>query len=324
MSSQGARRHRRNLSPRTESLEDKTLLSAGMGSTFAIDPGIITKAGGSSTIKFTINPSDFTAPKGGKIVLGIDVAANSGSSVKPAIVSVTSNNGRGVRVQHGHYSKALVKSNKLPNSNTSAVLATVQVPRSGQKPITYTLHVKGLSRTSGQYLAGFYLPGDVNGDGVVDKTDIETITKDLGSNSTSSTYSFDADSNRDGKITIQDMKPALSNVGATVTISPIVQVNLDPASDSGLQDRITNIRTVTLTGTTSPNAKITFVEASGKAPAIATTADASGHFSVQETLGDGSNTFAVTSTDSFGQVISGNIAPITYSTTAPTSSSSTT
>jgi hypothetical protein len=316
MSSRNARRQQRKLSPGTESLEEKTLLSAGMGSTFAIDPGIITKAGGGSTIKFTVDPKDFTAPKGGKLVIGIDVAPNSGSTVKPSIVSVTSRRGGGVRLQRGHYSKALVKANGLSSRNTSAVLATIRVPRSGQKPITYTLHVKGLNRTSGQYLVGFYLPGDLSGDGVVDKTDIETLTKNLGSNSTSSTYSFDADSNRDGKITIQDLKPALANVDGKVTISPIVQVNLDPASDSGAQDRVTNIQTVTLTGTASPGAKVSFVEIAGKAPTVHTVADASGKFSVQETLGLGSNTFTVTSVDGFNQTISGNIAPITYSTTA--------
>ncbi len=323
MSSQEKRRGRRKLSPGTESLESKTVLSAGMGSTFAIDPGVIAKAGGASTVKFTINPADFQAPKGGKLVIGIDVAASTNSSAKPSIVSVTSSNGSPVRLQHGRYSKALVKANNLSSRDTSAVLATIQVPKSGQKPINYTVHVKGLNKTSGQYLVGFYLPGDLSGDGIVDKTDVESLTKLLGASSTSSNYSFDADSNRDGKITVQDMKPALSNVGGKVTISPVVQVNLDPASDSGLQDRITNIRTVTLTGTASPNAKITFVETGGKAPTVQTTADASGKFSVQETLGDGSNVFSVTSTDSFGQTISGNIAAITYSTTAPTQTTTT-
>jgi hypothetical protein len=316
MSSQEARRHQRKLSPGTESLEDKTLLSAGMGSTFAIDPGVITKAGGGSSLKFTIDPANFTAPKGGKLVIGIDVAANSGSTVKPSITGVSSSRGGGVRIQRGHYSKALVKANHLPSRNATAILATIHVPKAGQKPISYTLHVKGLNRTSGQYLVGFYLPGDLDGSGIVDKTDIETLTKDLGSNSTSKTYSFDADSNRDGKISIQDLKPALSNVDGKVTISPIVQVNLDPASDSGLQDRITNIQTVTLTGTATPGAKLSFVETAGKAPTVHTVADASGNFSVQEQLGEGSNTFSVTSTDSFNQTISGNIAPITYSTTA--------
>ena len=319
MSSQSQRRQRRKLSPSTESLENKTVLSAGMGSTFAIDPGVIAQAGGTSTIKFTVNPSDFTAPKGGKIVIGVDVAAStSGGTVKPSITGITSSNGQRVSLEHGRYSKAVVKANKLSSPTTTAVLATIQVPKAGQKPITYTLHVKGLNRTSGQYLAGFYLPGDVSGDGVVDKSDIETITKALGSTSTSSTYSFDADSNRDGKITIQDMKPALANVGAKVTISPVLQVNLDPASDSGIQDRITNIRTVTLDGTGSPNAKLTFVQTAGQVPTVTTTADASGKFSAQVALADGSNTFTVTATDSFGQTISGNIAPITYSTSAPT------
>ena len=43
MSSHNQRRQRRKLTPGAESLENKTVLSAGMGSTFAIDPGVVAK-----------------------------------------------------------------------------------------------------------------------------------------------------------------------------------------------------------------------------------------------------------------------------------------
>ena len=87
-------RHRKFFTP--EILEDRLVLSAGEGSTFAIMPGQVTTAGQVSTINFKIDPTMFTAPrKDGKLVLGVDVAAATSSSssttsvVAPEIVSIT-------------------------------------------------------------------------------------------------------------------------------------------------------------------------------------------------------------------------------------------
>ena len=45
---------------------------------------------------------------------------------------------------------------------SSAVLATIRVPKAGQAPMVYTVQVQGASETTGKYLVGFYLPGDVD------------------------------------------------------------------------------------------------------------------------------------------------------------------
>ncbi len=92
-------RHRLCLAP--EVLEDRVVLSAGEGSTFAIMPGTVTTAGQVSTIDFKIDPTMFTTPKkNGDIVLGIDIAAatatscsSTTSTLKPEIVSVTDPSG---------------------------------------------------------------------------------------------------------------------------------------------------------------------------------------------------------------------------------------
>ena len=52
---------------------------------------------------------------------------------------------------------------------------TLKVPATGQPAADYTVQVKGLDATTGKYLVGFYLPGDVTGAGTVTQADIKTI-----------------------------------------------------------------------------------------------------------------------------------------------------
>ena len=184
-----------------EPLEDRQLLSAGQGSTFAIMPGTVSSAGQVSSVQFKVDPSQFTAPRGGKILLGIDVAAASGSTIAPEVVSVKNAQGRMVGgLIHSYYTAQVIKAQKLKSPVSSAIMVRIPVPKAGQGPATYTVQVKGGANTTGTYLVGFYLPGDVAGTGQVNATDIQTIKSDLGATPTSSKYSFDADVNRDGKI----------------------------------------------------------------------------------------------------------------------------
>lgn len=301
-----------------EMLEERQLLSAGMGSTFAIIPGSVTTVGQVSSVQFKIDPSQFTTARGGKILLGIDVAADPSSNIKPAIVSIKTASGRlAAQVHHSFYSQALVKANNLGSPMSSAVLATIRVPKDGQPPAVYTVQVQGASKTTGNYLLGFFLPGDVSGAGTVTTTDIQTIISKLGASSTSSNYSFYADANRDGKISLVDAQIASANLRAKTTVSPVITVNLDPATDGPMHSRITNLRTVHFTGSTTPNAAVAFTEINNNSPGATTTADASGNYSIMVPLGDGSNTFNVTTKDAFDQSITGQIAPVTYTLNPP-------
>lgn len=301
-----------------EALEGRQLLSAGMGSTFAIMPGSVDKAGQISSVEFRIDPSQFTAPRGGKLLLGIDVAPDPSTTAKPQIVSVKDARGRVVGgLHHSVYSRAIVKEKKLGTPISSAVLLTLPVPKAGRAPGVYTVQVQGAFGTTGKYLLGFYLPGDVTGAGAVAARDLQGIVSRLGTNANSSNYAFDADTNRDGKISMADVKYASLNLGAKTTISPIVDVNLDPATDGPLHSRITNFRNVHFTGSATPGSTITFSEASNNSPGATATTDATGKYSILVPLGDGANTFKVSTRDGFGQSISGQIAPVTYSTNPP-------
>ena len=69
--------------PRTPSLapellEGRELMTGGVGTTFAIIPATITKAGGQATVSFNLDPKLFTDPGNKPFVLGIDVAPEPG------------------------------------------------------------------------------------------------------------------------------------------------------------------------------------------------------------------------------------------------------
>jgi len=301
-----------------ELLEDRQLLSSGEGSTFAIMSGSVAKANQVSSVQFQISPSDFTPAKNGRFLLGIDVAANPSTSVQPQVVAVrNARGGSAGELIHSVYTRAIIKANKLTDPMTSAVMISLPVPKAGQAPAVYTVQVRGANKTTGDYLLGFYLPGDVAGTGTVTTTDLQTIKTDMGAASGASNYSFDADVNRDGVIAPADLAFAAMNVGASTKISPIISVNLNPANDP-LNDRITSDQTVNFTGTVTPGAAVTFTEINKNSPGATTTANASGNYSIMVPLGSGSNTFDVTTKDAFGQSISGQIAAVTYTTSPPT------
>jgi len=296
------------------------VMSSGQGSTLAIMPGSVAVAGQVSTLAFEISPTLFTPTRTGKLVLGLDIApatpksstsTSTTTTFKPQIVSITTPSGHVMRAPHPRYDRAVAKANNLGKSTTSAALFTVPVPASGQPAADYTVQIKGLGGTTGQYLVGFYLPGDVAGTGTVTKSDIQTIHSLLGKTASDSKYNFEADLNRDGVINAQDLMIARENLGASTKVSPVVSVNLDPASDP-TANRTSPYSTVHFAGAATPGATVSFVDQSGGGTTSATVGS-TGNYSIIVPLVTGSNTFQVTTHDGFGQSISGPISPVVYS-----------
>jgi hypothetical protein len=327
--SKEVRRTRQRLCLAPDFLEDRVVLSAGQGSTFAIIPGTVTTAGQVSTVNFKLDPTMFTTPKrNGDIELGIDIAAASPTSsttaatLEPQIVSVTDASGHTVRVQHSKYNAKVAKANKLGDTQTSASLVTLKLPANGQSAAEYSVQVKGLNSTTGMYLLGFYLPGDVAGTGQVTNADLKTIKKDRGLTAESSSYNFDADVNRDGVINGQDLSLAKKAIGESTAVSPVVSVNLNPASNPAA-NRTVPFSSVEFDGNTTPGATVTFVDQQGGSSTSATADAKTGAYTINVPLVTGSNTFTVTTLDAFGQSITGAITPVVYSPSAanaPTSS----
>jgi hypothetical protein len=293
-----------------ESLEGRQLLTGGAGNNIAIMPGNISTAGGTASIKFTIDPKNFTVPHG-SFTLGIDVAGNSGTSVKPSIVSVFDQNGHRVQTKHSLYDPHVQRTNTNLGMQTSAVLVPISLPRGDTTtPVTYTVNVTGMQKSSGQFLLGFYLPGDVAGTGTVNQADYNATRSIVNANANTRNYNFYADANRDGRINGTDLSIVRKNMGVSVTISPVVSSNLNPASVNVPNTRNTNDSTVNFTGVATPGATVIYTN-DGNGQATSTTANSKGNYSINVGLVSGSNTFTLTTHDSFGQSISGSIQPVT-------------
>jgi Dockerin type I domain len=297
-----------------EMLETRQMLTGGVGSTFAIIPGTITKTDGQVSVSFNLNPAYFTDPGNKPFLLGLDVAAGTNSTVNPVIESVTTPTGKTLSVSHAVYDSA-VKRTGVEATNKDSTAALVTIPGLGSKTaksFTYKVNVSAVQQTSGQVLVGFYLPGDANGVGTVNQADLNAIKYAQGSNAaqTNGTYSFDADANRDGQVNAQDVSIAKKDFGVGTTVSPVISANVAPSEMTDSTNRITNQNNVTITGATTPNAVITYQE-TGEVPVNAT-ADKLGNYSITVPLLTGSNTYNVTTTDAFGQTITGTINSITY------------
>jgi len=298
----------------TEQLETRELLTGGAGNTFAIIPGTVTTSGETAAVNFTIAPGNITLPHG-KLALGIDVVAATGSSLTPFISSVDDPHGNLIpQAFHSIYNPHLSHSQVANGKGTNAVIVPVtQFPGDATKPATFTVNVTGPGATTGNFLLGFYLPGDANGDGHVDKTDLQMVRQNLGARSSSSNYNFNADVNRDGRIGKIDVAYTMQNQGASVTINPVVQANLVSSSVTDPTNRITTSPSAGFDGTASPGATITFTNTnSPSAPPVVTTADSTGNYNITVPLVAGPNIFQVDSVDSFGQSIKGNLSPVTF------------
>lgn len=310
------RRHK--AAPNLDCLESRALLTAGAGSTFAIMQATIQTTGGTVDVPITIDTAHFTAPKSGKLLLGLDVAATNSSTAKPVIVQVLDGNGKPIR---GVSRKVYDPRVKTSVGSVAATAITVPLnlgplthaTKGGSSSFStkhFTVRVATTSTTSGNILLGSYLPGDANGDGQVTSADITLIKKSVGTLATSTTYNFDQDSNRDGRIGMEDLKIAQRNLGAKTMVVPSISANLDPTSDTGAQDRITSLTTVHFTGTTTPGATVNYTEVNNKVGAVETKADPSGNYNLNPGLANGSNTFRVTTLDSYGQSVSGTIQAV--------------
>lgn len=303
-------RRRLQSRPVGEMLEDRQLLTGGAGSIFALVPGAVTAAKQPATHTFTISNENFTLKNRG-VTLGIDIAATSNSKVQPKVAGVVNASGKPLKITYplGGVLKAKSNTGGIDARNGAVLVPISNVPSQG---ISLTTHVTGEGDTTGAFLLGYYLPGDANGDGEVKQDDIKAITGAMGSIVGDTNYVFDADSNRDGRIGMNDLTVARKNLGAATTILPVLSANLDEISDSGTANRETVYQHVVFNGQASPGATITYAEKDGKTPGVTTTAISDGRYQLTVALAEGSNTFVVTSTDRFGQVISGSIAPVTY------------
>jgi hypothetical protein len=303
------RRRRPSTPIQAEALETRQMLTGGVGNTFALVPATIEQPGGSVEIRFEVGPQHFTRPNG-RVIVGIDVAAQRESQLDPKINTVAP-------VQEGVQNDRVGRREDGPrvqiqrSRQSSAILATLSRRTGGQNATDrFVVNVGGDKSTQGAGLVGFYLAGDADGNGTVDQKDVSLVRSLVGKTVDSVSYRFDADANRDGRIDGVDMNITRLNRGAKTTLSPVLSSNLDPSTDTEAQDRQTTSDKAIFTGQASAHATVTYQDVTGRAPAVSVKADDAGNYRIELPLALGVNTFRVTATDSFGQTISGQINPV--------------
>ena len=309
----GTLRRRGRVRPEVEGLEPRALLTGGAGDQFATISGTVAAAGGVAAVPFTLSPDEFTRPHG-QILLGIDVSPGDSSTVKPVIQGVLDSQGHTVRgVTHATYDPHV--SQLLGGKvQTSAVLAPL--PTRGAAPGPYTVQVTGDQATSGPVQVGFYLPGDANGDGVVDRSDLKAIRSALGARYGDPRYAIDADADRDGIINRADLVDAMRNLGARTTVRPDFSAQLDPSVVLAPRDRSTTRPDIAVEGTATPGALVLLAEFHNQFPPAQAIAGPDGSYRLTARLAPGWNAPYVKAADAFGQVHESLILPIRY--TPPT------
>ena len=311
------RKPRRPRSPalNPELLEKREMLTGGVGDTFAILPATIKKAGGQTSVEFTLDPKLFQSNGKKPFVLGIDVAPGTSASTNPVVKSVTAPNGKTLAVQHSVFDPKVSRTGVQSGSKMSSA-ALVTIPGfngKSTKPLVYKVNVSALDKSAGDLLVGFYLPGDSSGSGTVNQASINSVQYALNTNANDTTgkYNFDADANRDGRIDKKDLKLTKQNMGVTITVSPVISADLSPNGITDPKQRISNVPNVVVTGTATPGASITY-SATGLTTQTVAADATTGAYSVPLQLNVGSNIYSVEATDDFKQKISGTIAAITY------------
>jgi hypothetical protein len=196
-----ARPRRARVGLELEGLETRRALSAGGGVPFASMPGRIDKAGHAATLVFRLEPGRFLSDRSIPLLLGLDAEPVPGSTVDPKVVRIVGLDGRsttGIATRGG----PLVTHVALP------VL----------KPSVYEIKVVGRHGTTGTFTINAFLPGDVNGDGVVDRVDLARVRFGYGSHAGGPRYTPAADFNNDGKIGHTDFGLTKRNLGSSVKV----------------------------------------------------------------------------------------------------------
>ena len=191
------------------------------------------------------------------------------STLKPEIVSVTDAAGHVFRVQHSKYNPKVAKANKIGQMHDfGRPRSPSRCPPPVKPANEYTVQVKGLGATSGTYLSDSTFPAMSPGTGTVAKTNIQDDQD--GSRRDGHQREIRLRRRRQPRRRHQQhgLEDRQENLGVTTKVSPVVSVNLDPASDPAA-NRTTTFSTVHFAGTTTPDATVTFLDQSAAAPSTA-------------------------------------------------------
>jgi hypothetical protein len=274
-----SRPNQRHFRPFLEQLEDRSLLSA-----FASIQGELATPQEKDVIPIHISAADFTLHRWG-LYLGFELHAQEGSQFNPSQLQFQT---------HGKSLAAIPWSSSVSPQRRSVTLATV---RAGN----FQLVVGGDQRTTGAYQVDVFLVGDANGNGRVDKRDVQLIHALRGKLLGQPGYVPDVDANRDGVINATDEGLARANSGAATRIRPLtLSAAIDPASVlGGIQPGAHS--DIVIVGQTGPHATLQLDQGADGSFEQSLGADPQGRYQFAAQVGVDVSQLRVLATDSFGQ-----------------------
>lgn len=199
---QASRKSRGKARPAVDGLERREMLS-GVGSPpFVVVGGTIERAGRPAEVVFRLEPGQFVADRTMPMLLSLEAEPLPDSTVVPRITQVTSLQGRNTY-------------NVVPLRGPMST--NVAVPNA--RPTLYRVGVRDLGGSAtGDFVVKISLPGDTNGDGVVDRTDMGRVRASYGSNAGNRRYDPGADINGDGSVGHYDYGLTRRNMGARASV----------------------------------------------------------------------------------------------------------
>ena len=283
------RRHSQHLvASGIERLEERRLLASDAANVFATFDGTIAQANGTDRIGIDLGKTNFNLANG-KVVLGFELEASSGSLLDPQAIQIQDSHGNTVSPTYTNATLA----------NHTQSLTVAQLPLGA-----YTLVAGAQQGTSGAFHLAVFLAGDANGSRGVDAADLQVYKSIYGSKAGDGKYLVAADSNLDGQITSFDLAQTLANQNDSTNLNPLaLGMTLSPAPISLASGAlVTATAAATVTGTTEPGATVLLgLNSGGQFNNGTTIANSSGNYSFTVTLSPGANTIQTEATDSFGQ-----------------------
>jgi Dockerin type I domain len=259
-----------------EALEDRLMLSSGMG-TFASIHDNFPNGTAQTSVQITLFPGEFTSGKIPNRLIEIHAFSSDGEPV--SISGLSTMNSRGSRPE------------------------TIQTigPGRAVARLPFGSHSLILSGPEGSgFEVDFSLFGDVNGNFTVDRSDLGSIYHAIGRREGQAGYVPALDLNKDGRIGRVDLSLARENLGSSTRLRPLnVALSIAPISDPTGQHVVDNSQ-VSFAGHTSPHANVELISLASDVD-LQTRADGSGDYEITGTFIPGAHQVAVIATDSFRQ-----------------------
>lgn len=196
---------RRQYIPSLERVEGRVLLS-----TLGTRIGVVSRPHEASSTAVDVPARSFS-PRNRSTVISVSARPVPGGGLHPKIIATTGPDGASL--------PRVVITPYRPRHNVPSRSLT-RVSESG--PLTTT--VTGKHDTTGAYVATTELPGDFNGDGIVDLVDLNLFTPHFGSSIGEHGYRAAADFNHNGRVGQDDARFILRNMGP---LSPKIPQTLE-------------------------------------------------------------------------------------------------